>query len=221
MALFRHSRECYNPPVLNKFFFDQHLDDEEKILLVVHKHWLMGIKALWLPSIVFAAVWSVLYFVHTKYVVYGVSLAAVSVGIWWIRNFMDYFLDAWVITNKGIVDLEWHGMFHRKSARILYSDLEGVEYETKGIVGTLFGYGEMTLEKVSTGGTISMPYVKKPRRVEAVILGAMEAYMLKKNMKDATTVQNILAEFVASTMQKQAAEKSVQKIAPKKPPVKR
>jgi hypothetical protein len=48
----------------------------------------------------------------------------------------------------------------------------------------------------------------------------MEAYMLKKNMKDATTVQNILAEFVASTMQKREVEQNIQKLKPKKPPVK-
>ncbi len=206
--------------MLRKFFFSRHLDDEEKIVLVVQKHWLLGVKALYAPTLVFIAVWSMLYFSRTDYVLYGVLLAALGVAIWWIRNFMDYYLDAWLITNKGIIDLEWHGWFHRTSSRVLYSDLEGVEYEVKGIFGTLLNYGEMTIEKISTGGGITMPYVKRPRRVESAILGAMEAYMLKKNMKDATTVQNILAEFVASTMQKREVEQNIQKLKPKKPPVK-
>lgn len=201
--------------MLNEYFFDRHLDDEETVHMVVHKHWLIGVKALWLPTIVFCLVWSVLYVVRTKYAIYGVSLASIGIAIWWIRNFMDYYLDAWLITNKGVIDLEWHGWFHRSSSRILYSDINGVEYEIKGILGTLMGYGEMTLEKVSTGDAITMPYVKKPRRVETAILEAMEAYMLKKNLKDATTVQNILSEFVASSMQKQNAVSLAKKI-PKK-----
>lgn len=205
--------------MLQRFFFDQHLDDEEKILKVVHKHWLLGIKSLWAPTLVFAAVWSVLYFVHTEMVIYAIALAAVGVGIWWIRNFFDYYLDAWIVTNKGVIDLEWHGWFHRKSARVLYSDVQGIEYEVKGIAGTLLRYGTMSLEKISTGGTISMPYVQNPRSVETIILEAMENYMHKKNLKDATTVQNILAEFVASSLQKQAAEQQAKKIV-KKPPVK-
>jgi hypothetical protein len=138
--------------VLRKFFFSRHLDDEEKIVLVVQKHWLLGVKALYAPTLVFIAVWSMLYFSRTDYVLYGVLLAALGVAIWWIRNFMDYYLDAWLITNKGIIDLEWHGWFHRTSSRVLYSDLEGVEYEVKGIFGTLLNYGEMTIEKISTGG---------------------------------------------------------------------
>lgn len=153
---------------------------------------------------------------------YGIGVSSLGVALWWMRNFMDYYLDAWVITNKGVVDLAWHGWFHRTSARVLYSDIQGIEYEVKGIFGTLIGYGEVSLEKISTGGTISMEYVKSPRKVETLVLQCMEAYMHKKNLKDATTVQGILAEFVASTMQKRAAEENVKNIVPqkKKPPVK-
>lgn len=211
--------------MLNTFFFTQHLDDEEEIQMVVHKHWLLGIKSLWLPTLVFLAVWSLLYFSQTPYVVYGISASACGVAIWWIRNFMDYYLDAWIITNKGVVDLAWHGWFHRTSTRILYSDIQGLQYEVKGVLGTILGYGEVSLEKISTGNTMSMQYVKRPRRVEALVLQCMENYMHKKNLKDATTVQSILAEFVASTMQKRAAEENAAKISPKlllkkKPPVK-
>lgn len=207
--------------MLNSFFFTQHLDDEEEIQMVVHKHWLLGIKSLWLPSLVFIAVWSMLYFAHTKYMIYGIGVASLGIALWWIRNFMDYYLDAWIITNKGVIDLAWHGWFHRSSTRVLYSDIQGLEYEVKGILGTILGYGEVSLEKISTGNTMSMEYVKRPRRVEALVLQCMETYMHKKNLKDATTVQNILAEFVASTMQKRAAEESAAKVSlKKKPPVK-
>ncbi len=196
--------------MLNSFFFTQHLDDEEEIQMVVHKHWLLGIRSMWFPTLTFVCVWSLLYFAHTRYVVYGIALASLGIALWWIRNFMDYYLDAWIITNKGVIDLEWHGWFHRTSARVLYSDIQGIEYEVHGILGTLMGYGEVSLEKISTGGTIAMAYVKRPRRVEALILQCMENYMHKKNLKDATTVQTILAEFVASSMQKRSAESQLQ-----------
>ncbi len=198
--------------MLDTFFFSRHLDDEEEIVFAVHKHWLTGLKALFWPTLVFVAVWSVLWFSPTKYMFYGVSLAAVFVLIWWIRNFMDYFLDTWLITNKGIIDLAWHGWFHRSSSRVLYSDLQGVSYEVNGIIGTLFRYGTMEIEKISTGTTISMEYVKNPRRIESIVLECMEAYMHKKNLKDAKTVQGILAEFVAGSVQKEAATEGAKKV---------
>lgn len=191
--------------MLESFFFSRHLDEDEEIALVVHKHWLMGLKSLFWPTIIFIGVWSLLALSPNKTMAYGVSLAALFVLIWWIRNFMDYYLDAWVITDKGIIDLAWHGWFHRSSSRVLYSDLQGVSYEINGILGTLLGYGQMEIEKISTGTTIEMEYVRKPREVESIILENMEDYLHAKNLKDATTVQGILAEFVAGSLQKQNA----------------
>lgn len=152
---------------------------------------------------------------------YGISLTEIFVLLWWLRNFLDYYLDAWLITSKGIIDLEWHGWFHRSSARVLYSDLQGVSYEVNGIFGTLMKYGHMDIEKISTGTTMGMDYVPRPRSVEIVILECMEAYMMKKNLKDSKTVQGILADFVAGTLQKQHAEelsasKVLKKVSPKK-----
>jgi len=188
--------------VLDKTFFAGYLDDDEEILTVLHKHWLFGFKSLWFPTIVFLGVASILYVVRAKAVIYGVALAEVGVGIWWIRNFLDYFLDAWIVTDHGIIDLEWKGWFHRTAARILYSDVQGVSYEIHGVLGTLINYGDMSLEKISTGATITMHYVKRPKKMTALILKAMEKYLHTKNLKDAKTVQGILAEFVASSMQK-------------------
>ncbi|MEQ1849110.1 MAG: hypothetical protein ABL890_00800 [Candidatus Peribacteraceae bacterium] len=188
--------------MLDKTFFAGHLDDDEVIVIVVHKHWLMGLKVLWLPTLVFLLVGSIVYFVRAKAILYGIALAEAGVLLWWTRNFLDYFLDAWIVTNAGVVDLEWHGWFHRSATRVLYSDVQGVSYEVSGIMATVWNYGSMTLEKISTGTSLTMPYVKRPKRITAIILKCMETYVHSKNLKDATTVQKILAEFVAGTLQK-------------------
>lgn len=200
------SRLVYTFVMLESFFFSKHLDDEEEIRMVVHKHWLMGLRSLFLPSLLFLGLWSVVVLSPTMSIVYGIALADVFVLIWWIRNFMDYYLDVWIVTTKGIIDLEWHGWFHRSSTRVLYSDLQGVSYEVNGIVGTIFRYGSMEMEKISTETTIEMDYIKNPRMVESTILECMEEYMHTKNLRDATTVQEMLAEFVAGSLQKKNAQ---------------
>jgi len=188
------------PSVLEARFFHRHLDEEESIKMIVHQHWVLGARELVWPTLVFFGSWILLVYIPDRLVFFGVALVSMSSVVWFIRNFFDYYLDAWIITNKGVIDLEWHGWFHRESARILYSDIEGVSYEIKGVVQTLLNIGDMTVEKVSTGGSVTMPFVKNPRAIEMLILECLEAYLLKKNMKDAKTVQNILAEFVAGTI---------------------
>jgi len=114
-----------------------------------------------------------------------------------MRNFLDYFLDVWLVTNMAIIDVKWHGWFHRTATKILFSDIQGVSYEIKGISGTLFNYGEISVEKVSTGGKVALDNVSQPRLVAAAILQNMEVYLHGKNLKDAKRIQELLTGVVS------------------------
>ncbi len=181
--------------------FRKHLEEEEHIVRVVHKHWFLGLRSLFWPTLFFLACWSALPFLPSRPLVLALSLVSMIIAVWWLRSFFDYYLDAWLITDHGIIDIEWHGWFHRTSTRVLYSDLQGVSYEIKGIVGTLFSIGAVSVEKISTGTEISLEYVGSPRAVEATILACMEAYLHSKNMKDGKHIQELLAELLAERLQ--------------------
>src|SRR3989338_1727077 len=186
---------------LDHLLFSRHLDDDEEVIAIIHKHWLLGVRALLWPTVSFVLSWVLLYYVPFIVMFYGVSLWSVLCIVWWLLNFFDYYLDAWIITDQGVIDLEWHGWFHRASSRILYSDIQGVSYEIFGILGTLLRFGELSIEKISTGDTVSLEYVKDPRKVEACILKNMEQYLHSKNIKDARRVQELLAEIVTTHIQ--------------------
>ena len=187
--------------MLERTLFSRHLEDDEVVTVIIHKHWILGIKELIAPSISLLLSLGVLSMTTVQtafYVVTGWTLVSL---LWLTRNFFDYYLDAWIITDMGIIDLEWHGWFHRQAARILYSDVQGVSYEIKGVLGTLLRYGDVSVEKISTGASIALSQVPSPRFVEATILRNMEAYLHTKNLKDAKHVQEILAGLVAEQVQ--------------------
>lgn len=165
---------------------------------------------MFFPVIVFSFLWVALFYVSTPIVVYIIAACVFASFVWLLQSFLDYYLDVWLITNKGVIDLAWHGWFHRSSSRVLYSDIQGVSYETNGVLGTLFRFGDIAVEKISTGAEIQLPGVPKPRRIQTVIMEAMEHYLHKKNLKDASTVQKILADFVAGSVQKDELEKLLQ-----------
>lgn len=188
--------------------FGRHLEDDEKVTMVVHKHWLIGLKELVFPSLSFFLGLGFLSVARTQVAFYIVAAWVGMSLVWWMRNFFDYYLDAWIVTDQGVIDLEWHGWFHRQASRILYSDIQGVSYEIKGVLGTILRYGNVSVEKISTGAAISLPNVPRPRSVEATILRNMEAYLHTKNMKDSKHVQEILAGMVAGHVQMKAMERN-------------
>lgn len=192
--------------MIDKLLFHKHLEDEEVIARIVHKHWLIGTKFLFWPTVSFVLSWAALVLVYQyRFLFLLVALWSVWSVVWWLRCFFDYYLDAWIVTNMGIIDLEWHGWFHRQSARVLYSDIQGVSYEINGVLGTMLRFGTVSVEKISTGSVISLANVSKPRSVEALILKNMEGYLHSKNLKNARHVQELLAGYVATQVQMEDA----------------
>lgn len=183
--------------MLSAWLFKKHLEDDETLRRVVHKHWLLGIRALFWPTLWIALTIIVLLFNNARGMVTIMGLLDFVLIIWWLRNFFDYYLDAWLVTDQGIIDIAWHGWFHRESSRVLYSDLQGISYEIHGVWGTLLQYGTVSVEKISNGETISLESVRQPKQVEILVLRSMEAYLHGKNMKDATQIQKLLSTLVA------------------------
>lgn len=187
--------------MLYSVFFARHLDDDEELVLVVHKYVLVGVVKLFWPTLSFLLSAAALYLVYTsQYIFLGVAIWGVISVVWWLRTFFDYYLDAWIITDQGIIDIEWHGWFHRESTRVLYSDIQGVSYEIRGVLGTLLRFGTISIEKISSGEDILLEFVSKPRSIEKLILKRMETYLHSKNLKDASHVQEILSTLVAQHM---------------------
>ena len=181
--------------------FHRHIEEDEELILVVHKHWILGIKNLLWPIVGFTSGFLFLYMFPFTTIYYLTALWGTGCVVWFLRNFYDYYLDAWIITDQGIVDVEWHGWFHRQSSRVLFSDVQGLSYEIEGIVGTVMRYGTISVEKISNGTVIALDSVKNPKIVEGVVLKRMEAYLHTKNLSDAKHVQTLLSQIVANEIQ--------------------
>lgn len=187
--------------MLKGALFRKHLEKDETLIKAVHKHWLLGIRALFWPTLLLMLGGGLLFYNHARGILIAVGLWSIVFSVWWLRNFFDYYLDAWLLTDQGIIDIAWHGWFHRQSTRVLYSDLQGVSYEIKGVWGTLLRYGTISVEKISTGTAVSLEYVRKPKAIEMLILQNQETYLHSKNMKDAKQIQELLSTLVAERMQ--------------------
>lgn len=187
--------------MLQNLLLAKHLEDDESLVRVVHKHWLIGCKHLFWSTVFLVLGLSIVFVSRERWVLLIASVWCAVGIVWWLRSFFDYYLDAWLVTDQGIIDIAWHGWFHRQSTRVLYSDLQGVSYEIHGVTGTLLRYGIISVEKISTGSAISLEFVRHPKRIEMIILRQMEEYLHKKNLKDSKHIQELLSALVAERVQ--------------------
>lgn len=187
----------------DRLLFRRHLEEDEELRKIVHKHWGVVLFAVAWPSVsLFLAIATAILLPHRTAVLLAGGWAALSM-VWWLRNFLGEYLDAWLITDAAVIAVEWFGWFHRKSTRILYSDIEEVSYEVQGILATMFRYGVVNIERIATGAVVELDCVPHPRKVTSLILRSMEEYLHTKNLKDAKNVQEILSTIVAEQLQLQ------------------
>lgn len=136
------------------------LRENEKTLLVLHKHWfeLTGpvitfLILLIIPPIVLSflplftgsldetTVTAVTNFLLALYIM----ILILFLFLFWT----DYFLDMWIITNERIIDIEQQGLFNRDIAEIPLRHVQDVTIEIHGIVETFLKFGTI---KIQTAG---------------------------------------------------------------------
>jgi len=157
------------------------LDENEKVLLVVKKHWFVVLIES-LPLVVFLIV-PILFYTFTNRInpewisgnifFLNLGVAAASVLAAWIIFFIiwtDYYLDSWLITNRRIIDIEQKGLFNRDIATLRLDKIQDATFSLEGIIATLMGFGEIRIQTAGTQTEFKMAHVRDPRKVTEAIL---------------------------------------------------
>ncbi len=183
--------------ILDKFIFQKHLEKDESISFVAHKHWVNFLPSFFRILLFgFILPW-LIYFMGFKS-----ELFLMIAGIWTVLAFLrliydwiDWHTDVWLFTNMSIIVVEWQGLFSNTSKRIGYEDAEGISFVVKGFWGTIFRYGDVTLGVIS-GSHVLMQKAASPKKVELALMQNQSNYMKDKEWKDASGLKQMLSKMV-------------------------
>lgn len=150
-----------------------HLSADEKILMVLHRHWIvifgkfsLGVFLLLVPFFIlpivssfggaFAAMFLFAEFLSVIYLMIVVLL----VLIFW----MDYYLDVWIITSERIIDIEQNGLFNRKISEFTLDKVQDITVKVPNMLATFLKYGDVIIQ---TAGETSFEIKQIPNFYEA------------------------------------------------------
>lgn len=159
--------------------------DDEKIYLVIREHWVhLFLKILiWvffasalvlfnrfaqanLPAI-FEGTWGQITQMFTF--VYNMILA-LSLFL----TFVIYYLNAQIITNIRVVDIDQVGLFSHVISELHIDKIEDVTSETNGILGTVFNYGNVYIQTAAAVERFEFNNVPNPAEIEKLVLDLYE-----------------------------------------------
>ena len=150
-----------------------HLSPNEKILMVLHRHWiaifwkfLIGIVLLFPPIVAapyfpaIAAAVGASQIVLWFFVVIYLTIIVLVLFIFWI----DYYLDIWIITSERIIDVEQLGLFNRKISEFTLDKVQDITVEIPNFTATALKYGNIIIQ---TAGEQSFRIEQAPNVYEA------------------------------------------------------
>ncbi len=107
--------------IVDSIVFSKHLEKGEHILYAVHKHWIEVIKpTLELAVFGFALPWT-LYFIgfNTDFFFWIAVAWSVLAYMRFMYVLVDWYCDAWLITNMSVLVIEWNGIFNNIALPVL------------------------------------------------------------------------------------------------------
>ena len=133
------------------------LADDETILHVMRRHWFaytgpvaaliaflifpplaLALAPRWFPTIDLSALTP---FIEFFLAIYLLVVFMTAFVVW-----MAYYLDAWVVTNRRVIDIQQKGIFWRMVSEIPVDRVENVTVETPGFIASMLGFGTMRIE---------------------------------------------------------------------------
>jgi len=159
---------------------------DEKVVHVLHRHpltifWLVLGYLLLLGTVPFLAWYLPLYQpglvsdpALMPLAVLGGSAFFLFAWLFLFQNFMDYYLDVWIVTNKRILNIEQTGLFARTVSELRLYRVQDVTSTVKGVVETLFDYGDVEIQTAGEKTRFVFEQIPHPTRISKSILELAE-----------------------------------------------
>ena len=184
--------------IINRLICKKHLEKDEKILYVVHTHWIEVAKPV--SEVAFFGLllpWALYFMGFSTSLFFWVAMIWSALAIArFLYVMVDWYSDAWLVTNMNVIIIAWNGLFHNISARVGFEDIEGASYEIKGFWGTVFRYGNMTLRVIS-GSHFDLKNVAMPKKAELALARFQDKYLNDRNMQDSTSLKTLLSDMIS------------------------
>lgn len=101
------------------------------------------------------------------YIIMGLSC---FIGLFFgLRGFLKWRLSILAITEKRLIIVRQGGFFDRHVTELPYARIQEVAYRVKGLLATIFRYGDLLVESAASDEPIAMRRIPQPARVQDLI----------------------------------------------------
>lgn len=107
--------------------------------------------------------------------VLSASIYYMGAYLFFYFQFIEFYLDMWVVTNDRIVDVEQNGLFSRTISELDLYRVQDVTVETNGFFPSIFKYGNVKVKTASQNMGIIFHNVPNPNEIREALIQLSDA----------------------------------------------
>lgn len=108
-------------------------------------------------------------------IVLGGSIVFLFAWLIMYQQFLDYYLDLWIVTTKRVLSIEQNGLFSRKVSELRLYRIQDVTATVSGVLHTLFDFGDVEIQTAGEKVHFTFEEVPHPNQIAKTILELSEA----------------------------------------------
>jgi uncharacterized membrane protein YdbT with pleckstrin-like domain len=159
--------------------------DDEQVILFLRRHWFIFLRRLIFVILSIIGLILIYFFFNlmgsgfAQSDYYNLLLFAESLGTLFIWNlffilWIDFYLDAWIVTNERIINISQKGFFNRDISELRLTKIQDVTSEIVGFVPTILGYGNIYVQTAAETERFTFHQIPDPNEVKNIIVRLQE-----------------------------------------------
>ena len=97
------------------------------------------------------------------------GLYVVFVSSFFMMQWVFWYLDAWMITEHRLIDVQLVTLFNRRVSHLPLNQVQDVRVQTRGSLASLFGFGDITVQSAGKEGFFEMRSIPNAQTVATQI----------------------------------------------------
>jgi len=154
-------------------------EKEEVVILFLRQHlitlipWLLlGAGMVFVPTVAFPLIiklFSTISVIPVGYVIVGTVFWYVITFGFILSKFLFWFFNIFIVTNERIVDIDFINLLYKDIAETQLERVQDISYQTRGILATMFNFGDVTIQTAGEVPNFAFECVPKPSEVVDII----------------------------------------------------
>ncbi len=155
-------------------------DNAEEILLFLRQHYIVNLRwVLTTAFLIFAR--PMLDFLlalgntglaqilpPNYFLVANILMSLFTFG-YFFTNFLNWYFNSYLVTNKRVVDIDFYGLIHRRFSEAPLRNIEDVTNQISGFAQVIFHFGDVSIQTAGELREITFENVPNPDRVQDTV----------------------------------------------------